>query len=157
MTNIDQSGVIEQLVAENKLLRETLRHSPDKEVQVAAALTMIMDELTRLGPHATGRVLDWVFQRYGVAGTISRRDTRDRRPTTAAPAKQEPAAPVGKLARRHALRQARVAAGLTQTVLAERTGIAAPRISQIELGNTKPSEDIWVRLEKAISEGGSSS
>lgn len=150
---IDQSAVIEQLVAENALLRDALRHSPDKELQVAAALSMVIDELTRLGPPATARVLDWVFLRYGVKAMIMEYDSRDRRPQEKAEPPATPRKPIPeKLARRHALRQARVAAGLTQTALAELTGIAAARISQIELGNTKPSEGVWERLEAAIGE-----
>lgn len=145
--DIDQAGVIEQLVAENALLRDALRHSPDKEIQIAAALSMVIDELTRLGPHVTARVLDWVFLRYGVTASVLPHNSRDRR------AVDLPPAPIPeKLARRHALRQARVAAGLTQKALAELSGVNQVRISQIELGNMQPSEEIWERLEAAIGE-----
>lgn len=146
MSDIDQAAIIEQLMSENKLLRETLRQSPDKEIQIAAALSMVIDELTRMGPHTTGRVLDWIFLRYGIQGSVLVHSSRDRRPKLVEPSKQEAPQP----ARRHLLRQARVGAGLTQAALAERTGIAAPRISQIELGNTRPSEEVWQRLENGI-------
>lgn len=153
--DIDQTGIIEQLTAENAALRGVLRKSPDKEIQIAAALTMVMDELTRMGPQATARVVNWTFLRYGIDRELYARQVPDRRPKPApAPPKQEPPTPpapiVKKLERRHALRQARVPAGLTQTALAERAGIAASRISQIELGNTKPTEATWGRLEEAV-------
>ena len=155
MDELDQSGIIEQLTAENTMLREALRNSPDREIQIASAVNMVIDELTRLGPNATQRVLLWVFSRYGISQHIYARDIRDRRPEKTKPAaapQPPPALITEKLGRRHALRQTRVAARLTQTALAEMTGIAAPRISQIELGNTKPSEDTWLRLENAIKE-----
>lgn len=150
MSDIDQTGVIEQLTAENTLLRETLRHSPDREIQLASALMLVLDELTRLGPAPAQRVLMWGFRRYGIDQHIYARDITDRRPKPATP----PQPAEKSLERRHLLRKARVAAGLTQTVLAERSGVAAPRISMIELGNSKPSEEVWQRLENAIKEVG---
>lgn len=151
---IDQSAVIEQLVAENALLRDALRHSPDKEIQIAAALSMVVDELTRLGPYATARVLEWVFCRYGISASVLPNNIRDRRPKEKdGQSAAHPAEPPPVLERRGALlRQARVAAGLTQKALSGLSGVPQVRISQIEIGNTQPSEGVWERLETAIGE-----
>ena len=47
------------------------------------------------------------------------------------------------------IRQARIAAGLTQKQLSERTEISQPHISQLESGKTLPSADTIARIAKA--------
>jgi DNA-binding XRE family transcriptional regulator len=172
MSDIDQTSIIEQLVAENAALREVLRHSPDKEIQIAAAVNMVIDELTRLGPNATQRVLLWAFSRYGISQHIYAREIRDRRPKekeiAAAPAKQKlpppenvqlpvmpapvviPTPPTEREIRGAQLRERRMGCGLSQAHLAEKVGIRQTDISEIERGIKNASEDRWALLWKAV-------
>ena len=47
------------------------------------------------------------------------------------------------------IRRARVAAGLTQRALAERSGVDQAAIARIELGAVQPRVDTWIRLLEA--------
>jgi transcriptional regulator with XRE-family HTH domain len=57
----------------------------------------------------------------------------------------EPGHPVGE-----ALREARLAAGLSQTDVAHRSGVARPNISAIESGSRSPSPEMTRRILDAI-------
>jgi len=65
----------------------------DREIQAAALLNVALDQLTRIGPHTTRRVLKWLFERYGI--TPANYDTlwelRDRRPKADKAGKADPA------------------------------------------------------------------
>jgi transcriptional regulator with XRE-family HTH domain len=47
------------------------------------------------------------------------------------------------------IRRARVAAGLSQRALAERSGIDQAAIARMELGTVQPRVDTWIRLLEA--------
>jgi DNA-binding XRE family transcriptional regulator len=140
----------------------------DQELEVAARVHAAIDELTRLGPKATARVLMWIFDRYGIkpAGFLTAWEVRDRR--TAQPITPAPEPPVAPGANGHEavtpplseptereirgaqLRERRLEAGLSQKQLAQHVGLVQANISSIELGRSVVSEDRWALLWKAV-------
>jgi hypothetical protein len=93
MNEPDQAGVIAQLLAENAMLHKTLRDAPAREFQIASAINALMDELTRLGPEVTARVVTHVVGRYMKSGELFfEHQFRDRRPKPA-PTPEKPAEP----------------------------------------------------------------
>ncbi len=159
-TDIDQAGIIENLIAENKALRSALRDAPCRELQIASQIRILLNELSRIGPATTARALTWAFDLYTKNGlSFYEHQFIDRRPKEPpTPVAQEPPAPPVPTAsteremRGAQLRQRRVAAGMTQNALARHIGggIHQAEISNIELGRMVVSEDRWQLLFKAV-------
>lgn len=95
MSDIDQTSIIAQLVAENEALRRALHDSPARELQIASTLHVLMDELTRLGPNATARALNWACWRYmKTVGPFYEHQFYDRRPKQLVAAPPDPPATI---------------------------------------------------------------
>ena len=148
----------------------------DPEIAAAAALFVVLDNLTRIGPSATARVLEWLFKRYGIEPSSyggGPWKVRDRRNTPAAPVVAPPPPPPSpppsatETARLELpadppdppasygeqLRKRRVALGLTQKDLSERVGIArlpTYRVSQIERGKFEPRDELVEAINRAL-------
>lgn len=146
---MDCEATIKQLVAENAQLRETLRHSPDREIQLAAAVALVVDEVTRLGPGAAARIFNYAFARYGCDHAMYAHNFRDRREKKVVT--EKPPTPVPALPHQGAeLRARRTAAGLSQVALAKRAGVKQPVISMIELGRIKGVPADWEKIERVL-------
>jgi hypothetical protein len=83
---MDNKAALEQLAAENRALRTALEDTPtDRELQAAMLISVALDNLTKIGPHTTARVLTWAFARYGISETIYSGQIRDRRTKEVSP------------------------------------------------------------------------
>ncbi len=143
----------------------------DREIQAAALLSAAFDNLTKIGPHTTIRVLKWVFERYGIKPDAydSLWQVRDRRPKadTLDPAPDPPPAPPAtaettrletappddpRSIRGQQLRAQRVALGLSETDLARAVGLDARSrpIQRIERGAKEPNAALWEQIQAAI-------
>jgi DNA-binding XRE family transcriptional regulator len=131
----------------------------DREIQAAALLNVALDNLTRIGPHATARVLEWLFQRYGIqppryGGPWVVRDRRpkDARPDPAPAVEPEPAPPID---RGQELRRQRLYHGLSQEELASRVGlelVSRAQISLVERGKIDLNAAVWSAIEIALTD-----
>lgn len=141
----------------------------DREVQAAALLSMAFDNLTRIGPQSTRRVLKWAFDRYGItpAAYDSLWKIRDRRPKEPQPesAPADPPATVEttrleaappddpQITRGQQLRKHRQALGLSQEELASRVGlelVSRAQISQLERGVLEVDDAVWSQIQIAL-------
>jgi hypothetical protein len=129
----------------------------DREIQAATLLNTALDNLTRIGPHTTLRVLKWVFERYGIkpAAYDSLWAIRDRRPKEAR--SNPPTAPVAepdpRIERGQEVRRQRLYLGLSQAELAHRVGLETvnrAQISLLERGKLNVDDAVWSAIEKAL-------
>lgn len=130
----------------------------DREIQAAALLNAALDNLTRIGPNTTARVLRWLFERYGIepprfGGDWTVRDRRPRssRPEPAPPPPEPtPGPPDIRAALGASLREQRQTLDISQHLLAQQAGLTQVQISAMERGVGATDDAAWDRVRAAL-------